>query len=105
MITLTRRQTKDTKRLMKEEPTRYRWIQPHTTFDYINPKEDRLYDIPIRVVRFEIADSVYETLYTNLPREDFPVDALKYLYHFWPYLYQILRMIFLVHLYFLAFQR
>lgn len=81
LITLTRRQTKDTKKLMKEEPTRYRWLQPHTTFDYINPKEDRLYDIPIRVVRFEIADSVYETLYTNLPREDFPVETLKYLYH------------------------
>ncbi len=30
------------------------------------PAEDKLYDLPIRIVRFEIADSVYETLYTNL---------------------------------------
>lgn len=27
-----------------------------------------------------MADSVYETLYTKLPREDFPVDVLKDLY-------------------------
>ena len=80
LITLTRRQTKQTKGLIKKDPNRYRWIQPHTTFDYLKPKEDKLYDLPIRIVRFEIADSVYETLYTNLPREDFPVDVLKELY-------------------------
>ena len=80
LITLTRRQTKQTKTLIKKDPNRYRWIQPHTTFDYIKPKEDNLYDLPIRIVRFEIADSVYETLYTNLPREDFPVNVLKELY-------------------------
>ena len=38
------------------------------------------HDLPIRIVRFEIADSVYETLYTNLPREDFPINVLKELY-------------------------
>lgn len=80
LITLTRRQTKQTKILINKDPNRYRWIQPHTKFDYIKPKEDKLYDIPIRIVRFEIADSVYETLYTNLSREDFPVDILKELY-------------------------
>lgn len=80
LITLTRRQTKQTKKLINENPNRYRWIQPHTTFDYLEPKEDKLYDLPIRIVRFEIADSVYETLYTNLPREDFPVNVLKELY-------------------------
>lgn len=80
LITLTRRQTKQTKGLIKKDPNRYRWIQPHTTFDYLKPKEDKLYDLPIRIVRFKIADSVYETLYTNLPREDFPVDVLKELY-------------------------
>jgi len=80
LITLTRRQTKQTKILINKDSNRYRWIQPHTKFDYIKPKEDKLYDIPIRIVRFEIADSVYETLYTNLSREDFPVDILKELY-------------------------
>lgn len=81
LITLTRRQTKHTKNLIQKEPNRYRWIQPHTTFDYLKPKEDKLYDLSIRIVRFEISDSVYETLYTNLPREEFPVDVLKELYH------------------------
>lgn len=80
LITLTRRQTKQTKEFIKKDPNRYRWIQPHTTFDYLKPKEDKLYDLPIRIVRFEIADSVYEILYTNLPREDFSVDILKELY-------------------------
>lgn len=65
---------------IEKDPNRYRWIHPHTTFDYLNPKEDKLYDLLIRIVRFEIADSVYETLYTNLPREDFSVDVLKKLY-------------------------
>lgn len=80
LITLTRRQTKQTKNLIRNDLNRYRWIQPHTTFDYLKSKEDKLYDLPIRIVRFEIAESVYETLYTNLPREDFPVDVLKELY-------------------------
>lgn len=57
LITLTRRQTKQTKEFIKKEPNRYLWIQPHTTFDYLKPKEDKLYDLPIRIVRFEIADS------------------------------------------------
>ena len=80
LITLTRRQTRQTKELIRKVPNRYRWIQPHTTFDYLKPKENKLYDLPIRIVRFEIADSVYETLYTNLSREEFPVDVLKELY-------------------------
>ncbi len=37
---------------------RYRWIQPYTIFDYLNPKEDNMYDLSIRIVRFEIANSV-----------------------------------------------
>lgn len=80
LVTLTRRQTKYTRSLIEKEPNRYRWIQPHTTFDFLQPKEDKLYDLPVRVVRFEIADSVYETLYTNLSRDEFPVETLKELY-------------------------
>lgn len=80
LITLTRRQTKHTKNLIKNNPNRYRWIQPHTTFDYLKPREDKMYDLSIRIVRFEIADSVYETVYTNLPRDEFPADVLKELY-------------------------
>jgi hypothetical protein len=81
MITLTRRQTKETHKLIKENPERYRWIQPHTTFDYIQPKSDTMYDLPIRIVRFKLSDTSYETIFTNLSREEFSADVLKELYH------------------------
>jgi len=81
MITLTRRQTKETRKLIKENPERYRWIQPHTTFDYIQPKSDAMYNLPIRIVRFKLSDTSFETIFTNLPREEFSADVLKELYH------------------------
>ncbi len=81
MITLTRRQTKETRKLIKENPERYRWIQSHTTFDYIQPKSDAMYDLPIRIVRFKLSDTSFETIFTNLPREEFSADVLKELYH------------------------
>jgi hypothetical protein len=80
-ITLTRRQTKERRELIKENPERYRWIQPHTTFDYIQQKSDTMYDLPIRIVRFKLSDTSFETIFTNLPREEFPADKLKELYH------------------------
>ena len=80
-LTLTRRQTKETLALIGKYPNRYRWIQPHTTFDYIKAKESKLYDLTFRVVRFCIADGVYETVYTNLDAVQFPSEKIKELYH------------------------
>lgn len=57
-----------------------RWVQPHTTFDYLLPRENKLYDISFRVVRFKISENSYESLFTNLPKDDFPVETLKELY-------------------------
>ena len=65
---------------MRVDPYRYRWIQQHTTFDYLHPRENRLYDIPIRIVRFKISENSYETLFTNLSADDFPAETLKLLY-------------------------
>lgn len=65
---------------MRIDPNRYRWIQQHTTFDYLHPRENRLYDIPIRIVRFKISENSYETLFTNLSADDFPAETLKLLY-------------------------
>lgn len=76
-ITLTRRKTKETMNLIKKNPDRYRWIQPHTKFDYLMPRENKMYDLNFRIVRFKISDSTYETLYTNLPKDDFPAEVLK----------------------------
>lgn len=81
MLTLTRRQTKETLPLLKAYPHRYRWIQPHTTFDFIKPKDSKFYDLHFRAVRFAIADGVYETVYTNLNAEDFPPEKIKQLYN------------------------
>ena len=62
-LTLTRRQTKETLALLSVYPERYRWIQPHTTFDYIAPKDPKMYDLRFRVVRFRISGGCYETVY------------------------------------------
>lgn len=80
-LSLTRRQTKQTLSLLKKDPIRYRWIQPHTTFDYLYPKDDRLYDLCFRVVRFAISDVSYETVFTNLDSGNFPPDTIKELYN------------------------
>ena len=64
-LTLTRRQTKETLALLSAYPERYRWIQPHTTFDYIAPKAPNMYDLHFRVVRFRISDGCYETIYVG----------------------------------------
>lgn len=79
-ITLTRRKTKDTMALLQENPYRYRFIQPHTTFDYILSRENKMYDLKLRIVRFKISDTAYETLFTNLPANEFPAEVLKELY-------------------------
>jgi len=80
-LTLTRRQTKETLSLLKAYPERYRWIQPHTIFDYIKPKQPNMYDLHFRVVRFQIPDGSYETVYTNLDARAFPIEKVKNLYH------------------------
>ena len=79
-LTLTRRQTKETLELLSAYPERYRWIQPHTTFDYIAPKDPKMYDLRFRVVRFRISGGCYETVYTNLDSETFPIGKIKELY-------------------------
>lgn len=81
VLTLTRRQTKETLELIEKYPTRYRWIQPHTTFDYIKPKESKFYDLTFRAVRFQISDEIYETVYTNLNAKEFPTEKIKELYY------------------------
>ena len=80
ILTLTRRQTKETLALLSAYPERYRWIQPHTTFDYIAPKDPTMYDLRFRVVRFRISGGCYETVYTNLDSETFPIGTIKELY-------------------------
>lgn len=80
-LTLTRRQTKETLPLLLSQPERYRWIQPHTTFDYIEPKQANMYHLHFRAVRFLISEGVYETVYTNLDKNYFSSEEIKKLYN------------------------
>lgn len=79
-ITLTKRQTKLTRQLMKSDPGRYRWLPPHAVFDYLAPKDDKFYVLHFRVVRFLLPDGKYETIFTNLPEADFPSQRIKEIY-------------------------
>lgn len=79
-ITLTRRQTKETQKLFEQDPCKYRWLPPKATFDYIEPKSNKMYDLNFRVVRFMISSGLYETIYTNLPTANFPAEKIKHLY-------------------------
>lgn len=60
---------------------RYRYVCSSVSFDYIAPGSDDEYSLSLRVVRFEIADGIFENIVTNLPAEEFPADELKRLYH------------------------
>ena len=50
------------------------------TFRYL-PVEKEFYSFKFRAVRFKITDDTYECLITNLPRDTFPINVTKELYH------------------------
>ena len=67
--------------MIKHMPENYRFVQTATTFDYLKPREDKFYKIQFRIVRFQISEDVFETVYTNLDSEQFPMAQIKALYH------------------------
>ena len=82
---LTTKQTNAVKKLAKCK-NQYRILSNGHDFDYL-PTTNRKYDptafykLPFRIVRFQIADGVFETVVTNLDRYNFPASELKYLYN------------------------
>lgn len=72
---LTRRNTKT----VKAEPEVYKYLS-NRIFDYLEPKSRKLYYICFRIVRFVLPNGNTETIYTNLPTEDFSTEELKELY-------------------------
>ena len=83
-LKLTRRQTKDTKELLKNRNS-YRFISVTTPFDYLATKCRKydpveFYELHFRVVRFKISENTYETILTNLNAKDYPVAKIKELY-------------------------
>ncbi len=75
-MVLTRKQTN----AVKANPTLYKLVPKASTFDYLDLKINKFYPITLRIVRFKISDTAYETIITNLDKE-FHVCKIKELYH------------------------
>ena len=79
-ILLTRTQSKK-KWKHPELAERYRYISTEVTFDFIEHQSIEEYPLSLRIVRFEVADGIYENIITNLPIEELSVDEIKHLYN------------------------
>lgn len=83
-LKLTRKQTNETKELLKDK-NHYKFIPASSTFDYLPVKNKKaelakFYELDFRIVRFQISDDSYETLVTNLNADEYPPEELKKLY-------------------------
>lgn len=79
-IILTRTQSIK-KRKHPELNEQYRYICSETSFDYISPNSMDEYPMSLRIIRFEVAEGIYENIITNLSVDDFSPDEIKWLYH------------------------
>lgn len=81
---LTRKQTNETKELIKRHPS-FKRISATTVFDYL-PKTNKakepalFYPVHFRVVRFKLSEKCYETVVTNLDPRQYPSEVIKGLY-------------------------
>ena len=83
-LKLTRRQTKETKDLLKDK-NHYRFIPNNVSLDYLTLKSRKhdpieFYTLRFRIVRFKVSEELYETVLTNLDSTTYPPDMLKELY-------------------------
>lgn len=76
-ITFTNRQT----RFIKNNPEIYKTIMSNQRFDFLN-KDNHFYDADYRVVRIKIdgKDEEYESIVTNLSRDEFSKEDIRKLY-------------------------
>lgn len=77
-VILTRSAAKK-KRLHPELGHLYRCICKAVPFDFITDSH-REYRMHLRVVRFQIAEGVYENIITNLPSDEFTLEQIKGIY-------------------------
>ena len=68
------------KRLHPELESLYRYICKAVPFDFITDSSPE-YRMRLRVVRFQIAEGVYENIITNLPSEEFSLEQIRHIYH------------------------
>ena len=59
----------------------YRYMPSNQKFDYLPLGSEQTYLISFRVVRFLISENCYETIITNLKREEFPITKIKEIYN------------------------
>ena len=83
-LSLTRKQTNETKRLFQRK-NEYRFVPANVVFDYLpvkNKKSDetKFYNLKFRIVRFKITEDTYETVVTNLDKDEYSSETLKALY-------------------------
>jgi len=68
-------------RMHPDKADQYLYISPEVSFDYIEPGSYDEYPLSLRIVRFEVADGIFENMITNLPANAFSADEIKQLYH------------------------
>lgn len=57
-----------------------RYVDVKASFDYLDYGSMDTYDLSFRVVRFPISEDTYESILTNLPEDEFPLEKIKLLY-------------------------
>lgn len=77
-IILTRSNSRK-KRLHPELESCYRYVCASVPFDFITETQKE-YNMKLRVVRFPIAEGIYENIITNLPDDTFPTEQIKHIY-------------------------
>ena len=78
-VILTRSNSKK-KRAHPELAAMYRYICKAVPFDFITDNQPE-YHMRLRVVRFKIAEGIYENIITNLPDNEFHTEHLKDIYY------------------------
>lgn len=78
-VILTRSKARK-KRLHPESEPLYRYICKAVPFDFITDSRPE-YHMQLRVLRFQIAEGVFENIITNLPSDEFSLEQIKHIYH------------------------
>jgi len=78
-IILSRSQSKKDRKYA-DLAEQYRYISQEVSFDYIQHGSTDEYPLSLRIVRFEVADRLFENMVTNLP-DEVSLDEIRLLYH------------------------
>lgn len=75
-VTICKRHTRKT----KEDPQNFKRIRADAKFDFFTDGKEE-YTMTFRVVKIKLEEGITETLFTNLPKEEFTSKELKHVYH------------------------